>query len=92
MILRGQGDSPVRICDPCKKLEDAARFELRYGKNRAAKGKFLILLLCSGQVLSSINILKINVKNYVSLIMSISFYLHDILSHSFIVSPWLPTT
>ncbi|ONK70352.1 uncharacterized protein A4U43_C05F32840 [Asparagus officinalis] len=38
MILRGQGDSPVRICDPCKKLEDAARFELRYGKNRAAKG------------------------------------------------------
>lgn len=39
MVLRGQGDSPVRICDPCKKLEEAARFELRYGnKNRAAKG------------------------------------------------------
>lgn len=25
MTLRGQGDAPVRICDPCKKLEDAAR-------------------------------------------------------------------
>ncbi|KAL6634640.1 hypothetical protein ACP70R_027311 [Stipagrostis hirtigluma subsp. patula] len=38
MVLRGQGDSPVRICDPCKKLEEAARFELRYGhKNRAGK-------------------------------------------------------
>ncbi|CDY25311.1 BnaC01g29800D [Brassica napus] len=39
MSLRGQGDSPVRICDPCKQLEEAARFELRHGyKNRAAKG------------------------------------------------------
>ncbi|XP_078437860.1 phosphoinositide binding protein [Wolffia australiana] len=39
MILRGQGDAPVRICDPCKKLEDAVRFELRHGhRNRAAKG------------------------------------------------------
>ncbi|KAL3828383.1 hypothetical protein ACJIZ3_017185 [Penstemon smallii] len=39
MVLRGQGDSPVRICEPCKKLEEAARFELRYGhKTRAAKG------------------------------------------------------
>jgi len=38
MVLRGQGDSPVRICDPCKKLEEAARYELRYGhKNRAQK-------------------------------------------------------
>ncbi|CAF2153034.1 unnamed protein product [Brassica napus] len=38
MSLRGQGDSPVRICDPCKQLEDAARFELRHGyKNRSAK-------------------------------------------------------
>ncbi|KAL9243545.1 hypothetical protein vseg_017420 [Gypsophila vaccaria] len=39
MVLRGQGDSPVRICEPCKKVEEAARFELRYGhKNRAMKG------------------------------------------------------
>ncbi|CAO2039426.1 unnamed protein product [Urochloa humidicola] len=39
MVLRGQGDSPVRICDPCKKLEEAARHELRYGhKNRSARG------------------------------------------------------
>ncbi|CAH2047924.1 unnamed protein product [Thlaspi arvense] len=38
MSLRGQGDSPVRICEPCKKLEEAARFELRHGhKNRAPK-------------------------------------------------------
>ncbi|RID79854.1 hypothetical protein BRARA_A02559 [Brassica rapa] len=38
MSLRGQGDSPVRICDPCKQLEEAARFELRHGyKNRSAK-------------------------------------------------------
>ncbi|KAL5162736.1 Vacuolar protein sorting-associated protein 27 [Glycine soja] len=32
MVLRGQGDSPVRICEPCKKLEEAARFELRHGR------------------------------------------------------------
>ncbi|PIN17829.1 hypothetical protein CDL12_09501 [Handroanthus impetiginosus] len=39
MVLRGQGDSPVRICEPCKKLEEAARFEMRYGhKSRASKG------------------------------------------------------
>ncbi|XP_019170113.1 PREDICTED: uncharacterized protein LOC109165694 isoform X1 [Ipomoea nil] len=38
MILRGQGDSPVRICAPCKTLEEAARFEMRYGNKRAGKG------------------------------------------------------
>ncbi|XP_073138993.1 uncharacterized protein [Henckelia pumila] len=39
MVLRGQGDSPVRICEPCKALEEAARFEMRYGyKNRSGKG------------------------------------------------------
>ncbi|XVF87633.1 hypothetical protein PTKIN_Ptkin18bG0135800 [Pterospermum kingtungense] len=39
MVLRGQGDSPVRICEPCKKLEEAARFELRHGyKSRAGRG------------------------------------------------------
>lgn len=38
-VLRGQGDSPVRICEPCKKLEEAARFEMRYGhRSRAGKG------------------------------------------------------
>ncbi|XP_057421843.1 uncharacterized protein LOC130715743 [Lotus japonicus] len=37
MYLRGQGDSPVRICDPCKKLEEAARFEMRQGR-RAGRG------------------------------------------------------
>jgi hypothetical protein len=46
MVLRGQGDSPVRICDPCKKLEEAARYELRYGhKNRAQRGLFFLLAL-----------------------------------------------
>ncbi|KAH0453743.1 hypothetical protein IEQ34_018067 [Dendrobium chrysotoxum] len=45
MVLRGQGDSPVRICDPCKKLEEAARFEQRYGhKNRATKGNTRAIL------------------------------------------------
>ncbi|KAA0052743.1 putative Phosphoinositide binding [Cucumis melo var. makuwa] len=39
MVLRGQGDSPVRICEPCKKLEEAARFELRHGhKSRTGRG------------------------------------------------------
>ncbi|GMI72281.1 hypothetical protein like AT1G61690 [Hibiscus trionum] len=39
MVLRGQGDSPVRICEPCKTLEEAARFELRHGyKSRAGRG------------------------------------------------------
>ncbi|KAM3362556.1 caldesmon [Capsicum galapagoense] len=39
MVLRGQGDSPVRICEPCKRLEEAARFEMRHGhKNRSSKG------------------------------------------------------
>lgn len=39
MYLRGQGESPVRICEPCKTLEEAARFELRYGhKNKSRKG------------------------------------------------------
>ncbi|XP_043689939.1 uncharacterized protein LOC122640757 isoform X2 [Telopea speciosissima] len=39
MFLRGQGDSAVRICDPCKNLEDAARFEMRHGhKNRTGRG------------------------------------------------------
>ncbi|KAI8001436.1 Vacuolar protein sorting-associated protein 27 [Camellia lanceoleosa] len=31
MVLCGHGDSPVRICEPCKKLEEAARFEMRHG-------------------------------------------------------------
>jgi len=40
MVLRGQGDSPVRICEPCKKLEEAARFELRHGR-RPGRGIFI---------------------------------------------------
>ncbi|KAI3800324.1 hypothetical protein L1987_28413 [Smallanthus sonchifolius] len=39
MYLRGQGEAPVRICEPCKTLEEAARFEMRYGhKNKSRKG------------------------------------------------------
>ncbi|XP_071691261.1 uncharacterized protein [Rutidosis leptorrhynchoides] len=39
MYLRGQGESPVRICEPCKTLEEAARFEMRHGhKNKSRKG------------------------------------------------------
>ncbi|CAK9212300.1 unnamed protein product [Sphagnum troendelagicum] len=37
-VLRGQGEAPVRICEPCKKIEEATRFELRYGKNKNPKG------------------------------------------------------
>ncbi|KAM4101999.1 hypothetical protein ACB094_05G189300 [Castanea mollissima] len=40
IFLRGQGDSPVRICEPCKKIEQAARFEMRHGhKGRAGCSK-----------------------------------------------------
>ncbi|XP_057961481.1 uncharacterized protein LOC131153291 isoform X2 [Malania oleifera] len=37
MVLRGQGDSPVRICEPCKKLEEAARFEMRHGPKSGSR-------------------------------------------------------
>ncbi|CAM6003430.1 unnamed protein product [Sphagnum balticum] len=37
-VLRGQGEAPVRICEPCKKIEEATRFELRYAKNKNPKG------------------------------------------------------
>lgn len=46
MVLRGQGDSPVRICEPCKKLEEAARFELRHGhKSRAGRGMIPVFII-----------------------------------------------
>ena len=49
MVLRGQGDSPVRICEPCKQLEEAARFEIRHGhKNRAGRGKLLDFIRIQG--------------------------------------------
>ncbi|XP_028098168.1 uncharacterized protein LOC114297889 [Camellia sinensis] len=39
MVLCGHGDSPVRICEPCKKLEEAARFEMRHGhENKTRRG------------------------------------------------------
>lgn len=55
MVLRGQGDSPVRICEPCKKLEDAARFELRHGhKNKAGKGSSKVASRSVDDVLNQI--------------------------------------
>uniref|UniRef100_A0A1J3G3I3 Vacuolar protein sorting-associated protein 27 n=1 Tax=Noccaea caerulescens TaxID=107243 RepID=A0A1J3G3I3_NOCCA len=55
MSLRGQGDSPVRICDPCKKLEEAARFELRHGhKTRPPKGSSKRTVKNEDDVLSEI--------------------------------------
>ena len=48
MVLRGRGDSPVHICEPCKKLAEAAGFELRQ-RRRAGRGIFLfsmVLRLC----------------------------------------------
>ncbi|KAL6207046.1 hypothetical protein ACLB2K_024291 [Fragaria x ananassa] len=54
MFLRGQGDSPVRICEPCKKLEEAARFE-RYGhKSRAARGSSKLTSKPEDEILSQI--------------------------------------
>ncbi|XP_049384528.1 uncharacterized protein LOC125848656 [Solanum stenotomum] len=53
MVLRGQGDSPVRICEPCKRLEEAARFELRYGqKSRASKGSSRLASKSEDEVLN----------------------------------------
>ncbi|KAG0541143.1 hypothetical protein BDA96_03G471000 [Sorghum bicolor] len=55
MVLRGQGDSPVRICDPCKKLEEAARCELRYGhKNIAARATTKATTKPEDEILSEI--------------------------------------
>ncbi|MED6144373.1 hypothetical protein PIB30_015155 [Stylosanthes scabra] len=53
MVLRGQGDSPVRICEPCKKLEEAARFELRHGR-RPGRGNMKSTSRDEDEVLSQI--------------------------------------
>ncbi|KAM5588543.1 hypothetical protein ABKV19_006815 [Rosa sericea] len=54
MFLRGQGDAPVRICEPCKKLEEAARFE-RYGhKTRAARGSSKLTSKPEDEILNQI--------------------------------------
>ncbi|KAK9936173.1 hypothetical protein M0R45_013030 [Rubus argutus] len=54
MFLRGQGDSPVRVCEPCKKLEEAARFE-RYGhKTRAARGSSKLTSKPEDEILNQI--------------------------------------
>ncbi|BBH00677.1 phosphoinositide-binding protein, partial [Prunus dulcis] len=42
MFLRGQGDSPVRICEHCENLEEAARFERHGHKTRAGRVTILI--------------------------------------------------
>lgn len=55
LYLRGQGDSAVRICEPCKKLEEAARFEMRHGhKNRAGKGGSKVASKYEDEVLNQI--------------------------------------
>ncbi|CBI38341.3 unnamed protein product, partial [Vitis vinifera] len=55
MVLRGQGDSPVRICDPCKNLEEAARFEMRHGhKNKSGKGSSRLTSKHEDEVLNQI--------------------------------------
>ncbi|KAI5386331.1 uncharacterized protein LOC127100669 [Lathyrus oleraceus] len=53
MALRGQGDSPVRICEPCKKLEEAARFEMRQGR-RAGRGSLKSVPKEEDEILSQI--------------------------------------
>lgn len=55
MVLRGQGDSPVRICAPCKNLEEAARFELRHGvKRKAGRGGLKLTSRNEDEVLDQI--------------------------------------
>eukprot|EP01018_Ginkgo_biloba_P011752 Gb_13734 [translate_table: standard] len=55
MVLRGQGDLAVRICDPCKKLEEAARFEARHGhRNRASKGGSRTTVKSENEILEQI--------------------------------------
>ncbi|KAJ9152679.1 hypothetical protein P3X46_026221 [Hevea brasiliensis] len=55
MVLRGQGDSPVRICEPCKKLEEAARFEMRYGhKSRIGRGSSKLTSKSEDEILNQI--------------------------------------
>lgn len=55
MVLRGQGDSPVRICEPCKKLEEAARFERRHGqKSKAGRGDLKLASKFENETLNQI--------------------------------------
>ncbi|KAL5774679.1 hypothetical protein ACOSP7_012236 [Xanthoceras sorbifolium] len=55
MALRGQGDSPVRICEPCKKLEEAARFEMRHAhKSRAGRGSSKLAAKNEDEILNQI--------------------------------------
>ncbi|KAK8664837.1 hypothetical protein V6N13_084610 [Hibiscus sabdariffa] len=55
MVLRGHGDSSVRVCEPCKKLEEAARFESRHGyKSRAGRGSLKPALKDEDDVLNRI--------------------------------------
>ncbi|CAB4276052.1 unnamed protein product [Prunus armeniaca] len=51
-FLRGQGDSPVRICEPCKKLEEAARFERHGHKTRAGRGSLKLTAKPEDEVLN----------------------------------------
>ncbi|KAK9907035.1 hypothetical protein M0R45_002488 [Rubus argutus] len=54
VFTRGKVDSPVRVCEPCKKLEEAARFE-RYGhKTRAARGSSKLTSKPEDEILNQI--------------------------------------
>ncbi|KAL6281950.1 hypothetical protein ACE6H2_012879 [Prunus campanulata] len=52
MFLRGQGDLPVRICEPCEKLEEAARFERHGHKTRAGRGSLKLTSKPENEVLN----------------------------------------
>ncbi|CAL8144786.1 unnamed protein product [Prunus armeniaca] len=54
MFLRGQGDSPVHICEPCEKLEEAARFERHGHKTRAGRGSLKLTSKPEDEVLNQI--------------------------------------
>lgn len=52
MILCGQGDFPVRVCEPCKILEEAARVDMRHGHNRIGKGSSKLTVKHKDEVIS----------------------------------------
>ncbi|PQQ21168.1 uncharacterized protein Pyn_04491 [Prunus yedoensis var. nudiflora] len=54
MFLRGQGDSPERICEPCEKLEEAARFKRHGPKSTAGRGSLKLTSKPEDEVLNQI--------------------------------------
>ncbi|CAO2832472.1 unnamed protein product [Amaranthus hypochondriacus] len=79
MYLRGQGDSPVRICEACKKLEEATRLEQRYGhKNRAGKGSSKAASRSVDEVLNDILVNDVRESDHMGSGKEISTQIEDV--------------